>query len=911
MDQTMKKIVIVDQNEDNLISLRMYILDLFSEVEVITATSGSKGIEFAKMFQPDVLMLTTQLPDVDCFETCKILKEDESLCGMPVVFINSLHESKENKVRAIAAGADGFLTMPADKEELYVLIKTLLKIRDAIVSRETGELLLKQMAAEHIKACLEKEWQHLKVQSMAHIGHWYFDFSSQTLHWTDEVYRIFGLEPQEFAATYESFLQYIHPQDRAYVDATYRTSVELQTPYDIDHRILLKDGSVKYVNERCETYYDVSGNPTRSIGMVMDITDSKRTEESMRQASDIFNNMQIGLYVYELDNPEDDHSLRMVTANPASGVLSGVIPDNLIGKYIDEIFPGLREAGIPKRFADVVRTGKAGEFEDIYYADERNLQSAYTVKAFPLPNNRVGVTFDNITERKLTEIALRENQERYLKLISTVPDLIVLTDLNGTITFVNDNSFPSLGQHPVEALIGQNMLSFIMDEDQPLALKNTKLMFERKLGPKEYKLKTIDGSFIHSEVNGDILFDAYNKPTGMVYVIRDITERKRAEEELIKARDKAEESDRLKSAFLANMSHEIRTPMNGILGFAELLKEQHLTGKEQQHYIDMINKSGQRMLNIINDIIDISRIEAGLMELRLSESNINDQIKYVYNFFKPEAANKGLHLTINNSLSNKEAIITTDREKLFAILTNLVKNAIKYTNEGEIELGCTPKSGYIEFYVKDTGIGIPENRHHAIFKRFVQADIEDKMAYQGAGLGLSISKAYVEMLGGNIYVESEAGKGSTFYFTIPSTKGTEQGSSHLRQKASENRYDIRKMKILIVEDDKISQILLERSIEKFSSAILKAQTGTEALEIFHNNPDIELILMDIRLPGMDGYEVTRQIRQFDKDVVIIAQTAFGLSEDRENAKKAGCDDYISKPIKIDELLMIIKNHFAK
>jgi signal transduction histidine kinase len=241
--------------------------------------------------------------------------------------------------------------------------------------------------------------------------------------------------------------------------------------------------------------------------------------------------------------------------------------------------------------------------------------------------------------------------------------------------------------------------------------------------------------------------------------------------ELLRAKEQAEESDRLKSAFLANMSHEIRTPMNGILGFSELLKEPGLSGAQQKEYIKIIEKSGNRMLNIINDIIDISKIEAGLMTLNIADSNINNQIQYIYNFFQPEAEAKKIKLSIETPLPPENVIIRTDREKVYAILTNLVKNALKYTEKGSIHFGYTydPNQQYRElrFFVKDTGIGIPAPRQKAIFERFIQADIVDKMARQGAGLGLSISKAYVEMLGGSIWLESQENSGSTFYFTLP------------------------------------------------------------------------------------------------------------------------------------------------
>jgi len=381
--------------------------------------------------------------------------------------------------------------------------------------------------------------------------------------------------------------------------------------------------------------------------------------------------------------------------------------------------------------------------------------------------------------------------------------------------------------------------------------------------------------------------------------------------ELLKAKEQAEESDRLKSAFLANMSHEIRTPMNGILGFAELLKEPGLTGKEQQDYIRIIEKSGARMLNIINDIVDISKIEAGLMKLEIQESNINEQIQDIYTFFKPEVEAKGMILSFNTPLPTKEAILKTDREKVYAILTNLVKNAIKYSNTGTIEIGYNKRDGDLEFYVKDTGIGIPNNRHGAIFERFIQADIPGEWAQQGAGLGLSITKAYVEMLGGKIRVASQVGVGSTFYFTLPYNAVPINELVVQQIVPSENNDLIRKLKILIAEDDKVSEMLIDRTLKTFGKEIIKARTGVEAIEACKKNPDIDLVMMDIRMPDMGGYDATRQIRKFNKEVVIIAQTAHGLYGDREKAIEAGCNDYIAKPINKAELLLLIQKYFGK
>ena len=391
-------------------------------------------------------------------------------------------------------------------------------------------------------------------------------------------------------------------------------------------------------------------------------------------------------------------------------------------------------------------------------------------------------------------------------------------------------------------------------------------------------------------------------------------EKEKRAAELVIAKEHAEQSDRLKSAFLANMSHEIRTPMNGILGFSGLLKEPDLSGEQQQEYIKIIEKSGARMLNIINDIVDISKIEAGLMKVDIKDTDINEKIEFVYTFFKPLVEDKRMQLFYIKTLPTKEAIIKSDSEKIYSILTNLVKNAIKYSNEGTIEFGYFLKTdkipAFLEFFVKDTGIGIPKERLEAIFERFIQADITDRMARQGAGLGLSITKAYVEMLGGHIWVESEEGKGSAFYFTLPYNAEPDEKSDVKKSVPAESTdVRIKNLKILIAEDDETSGMLTSITIRDCSKEILEAGTGIEAVEICRKNPDIDLILMDIQMPGLNGHEATRRIRQFNKEVVIIALTAFGLSGDRENAIAAGCNDYIAKPINRDKLLALIRKHF--
>lgn len=392
-------------------------------------------------------------------------------------------------------------------------------------------------------------------------------------------------------------------------------------------------------------------------------------------------------------------------------------------------------------------------------------------------------------------------------------------------------------------------------------------------------------------------------------------ERLKAEENLKHAVEQAQESDRLKSAFLANMSHEIRTPMNGILGFTNLLKESQLTGNEKDEYIRIIEKSGNRMLNTINDIVDISKIEAGQVEVVKSKVSVNKLLEEHYNFFQREAKSKGLEISYKTCFPDNDSHIITDLHKLEGILTNLIKNAIKYTEAGNITFGCSLRTlkekDFVEFYVKDTGIGIPEDRVNAIFNRFEQADIEDSRVFQGSGLGLAISKSYVEMLGGEVSVKSKEKEGSIFTFSIPyvNQDTDDQDTDYSAEKQSENKNmqtSVKNASVIIAEDDKDSQLFLRTVLTDLFDHIICTTTGEETIEALKKNPSADIILMDIKMPGMNGYDATSEIRKFNQNIKIIAQTAYGLSCDDQIAIDAGCDDYIPKPIKKELLLEKIR-----
>jgi len=567
-----------------------------------------------------------------------------------------------------------------------------------------------------------------------------------------------------------------------------------------------------------------------------------------------------------------------------------------------------------KRAAELIIANK----ELLFQHDEKAKRAAELIIA-----NKELIFQNEEKEKRAAELVIAlanvEDFEKKFRQIAENIDEVFWLRTNYEMIYVSP-SFEKIWGVPVQEIYKDPQLftEKIHPDDKPVVKEifQSNEFKEKGLFIYEYRIIRADNQVRWINAKTVPIIDESGQIIKRVGIASDITEKRQTMQELIQAKEHAEESDRLKSAFLANMSHEIRTPMNGILGFSELLKEPGLTGDQQQEYIRIIEKSGVRMLNIINDIVDISKIEAGLMNVNIKGVDINEKIEFIYIFFKPQVEEKGMQLHFKNTLPTKEAIIRTDNEKVNSILTNLVKNAIKYSVVGTIEFGYVKRDETLEFYVKDTGIGIPKDRQSAIFERFIQADINDKMARQGAGLGLSISKAYVEMLGGKIWVESEEGIGSTFYFTlpyhtVPEEKKVVGNSVPAQDENNQINPEVSGLKILIAEDDETSEMLIAIDVEKFCKKVLKARTGNEAVEASRNNSDTDLILMDIQMPEMNGYDATRQIRQFNKDVVIIAQTAFGLSGDRKKAIEAGCNDYLSKPFNKAELLSLIQKYFKK
>jgi len=510
----------------------------------------------------------------------------------------------------------------------------------------------------------------------------------------------------------------------------------------------------------------------------------------------------------------------------------------------------------------------------------------------------VVITLTEINKLKQVETdLLKMNQAIYQS-----PAAIVLTDSQGLISYVNPKFEEMTGFSKSEALGQPTNILKSGHHDQE---------YYNQLWKTVIKGETWRGEFLNKKKNGQTFWELAsispikNKKseiTGFVKVGEDVSEVKQIQKELSDAKDKAEIANIYKNNFLANMSHEIRTPMNGIIGFSNLLKDRNLPEVEKNKYIDIIHSNSLQLLNLIDDIIDTSKIEAGEMKISMGECNIDQLIGEVLDVFDHDLSlnDKDIKISYIPSENYKNLIIKTDPVRLKQILSNLLNNAIKYTIKGQIELGYYFTGNKIEFFVKDTGIGIPKAKQDSIFNRFERLDSKLKSKIGGTGLGLSISKGLVKLLGGDIRVESKYNKGSVFYFSLPlDIIHTPSDKKEIKPKRiNDNLYGI---SILIVEDDPLIYEFIKAILSPLKIKLTWASKGKDAIKKYFENSKFDLVLMDLGLPDISGFDVTSEILAKDKNAIIVAQTAYVMQEDLDKCKEYGFKGHVSKPILPDLL----------
>ena len=514
----------------------------------------------------------------------------------------------------------------------------------------------------------------------------------------------------------------------------------------------------------------------------------------------------------------------------------------------------------------------------------------------------------DITEEARIEAELRDNMFSLDAAVNGTGMGLWDWDIENDNLILNDNWFEMLGfnrqdfENRYKKFCYNTFADHVHPDDIIKVQEKLESHYARKIDyyRVEVRMKTSNNQWKWILAAGKVCEWSGDKPRRMVGIHTDIDYRVKMEEKLKEAIRRAEESDKLKSAFLANMSHEIRTPMNGIIGFMDLMESPDTTESQRKEYSEIIRNSSGRLLDIVNDLINISKIEAGQIEIQESVINLRNLFDEIRVQYAPIIDEK-VRFEIKGADQIPEENILVDQSKLFQVFSNLISNAAKFTPEGEISIGCSLQGDMIEFYVKDTGEGIDPVYQDIIFDRFRQADARPSRLKGGTGLGLSICKAYIEKIGGEIRLESEKGKGSTFYFTVP-YKPVEYIKSDEETLKGERSNFKKGGVILIVEDELYNYLFAEYVLKDHGYRIIHSESGQKAIEYIRLYPEIGLVIMDIRLPDISGYEVTREIKMMRPDLPVIALTALALSGDRESALTAGCDDYLKKPITKEKLI---------
>lgn len=691
--------------------------------------------------------------------------------------------------------------------------------------------------------------------------------------------------------------------------------------FDIEEYQTWPDGKITWVSTSKMPLFNSNGEVIGTFGVSRDITSRKQTEEALRKSEELFRLVvdatDDAIWDWDLITNKayfSDRYFTMLGYEP--GEFEGSFQswrslihpndlkwaETLVGKFIKE---QVSEFNLEFRMLE-----KTGGYKWIHargkIVEKSNLGE---------PLRIIGV-HEDITERKKNEEAVKLERAYFEQLFESSPEGVVILDVNDKVIRCNKEFTRIFGYSNDEA-IGKQINELIVPRDlADEGLSLTHLVAKGKQITRETIRMRKDGSTVHVSILGKpIHFEGGQIAVYGIY--RDISDRKQVEEELVRknyeieaqneeyrilneelqlAKEKAEESDRLKSAFLANMSHEVRTPMNGIIGFTQLLANSPIQQPEFNQYLGVIESCGNQLLTIINDLIDISKIEANQLAISESEVNINQLMQKQYLLFLQKANGQGVELKFQTCLPDDSCAILTDGARLQQVLSNLIGNALKFTTIGSVTFGYAVKSNKIEFYVSDTGIGIPKEQQKFVFERFRQVENPLTTIVGGTGLGLAISKALVNLMGGDISVDSEPNVGSTFCFTIP-YKSVLFSQSELDEMPQMDSASIPMgKKVLIAEDDEYNFLYVRELLNELNIDHVRVVNGAEAYDVVMNDSSIDLLLLDLKMPVMDGYEAARKIRQVNTKIPIIAQTAYAFSSDREKSLHAGCNDYISKPI---------------
>jgi PAS domain S-box-containing protein len=765
---------------------------------------------------------------------------------------------------------------------------------------------------EYEKAFGENQARLTLAMDLADMVSWEMDITTGTFTFDERFYALYGTSAERegghlmTAQIYAT--QFVHPEDAWIVaDEIDKLLMADEPDYaaQLEHRIVRRDGEIRHIVVRYRLIRDDAGRPVKTIGANQDITDRKRTEEALRESEMRFKALHNasfgGIAIHDKGVILDCNQGLSEMSDYAQEELVGMDGLLLIAERSrSEVMRNILE-GYEKPY-EAFGVRKNGE-EYPLHLEARNI---------PYQGRMVrAVEFRDITERKRSEEALLQAKQEFEGIFENSQVGIMLLKGGRVVGRGNQRLAELLGYESPDTMAGISVRELHIDEEHYIEFgeRYYKPLSQGDQTHVEYQLKKKDGTLIWGLISGKAL-DPTDLNKGVIWVMDDLTQRKALETQLTSAKESAEAANQAKSEFLANMSHEIRTPLNGIIGMLQLMQDTPLDD-EQGQFLDLALESSKRLTRLLSDILDLARVEAGKLKLQVEPFKLDALLKQLTALHEPVSRQTGVRFQVALHPGLPSSVLG-DSVRLQQVLTNLIGNAFKFTTAGSIGLEVSPlpsrrsRETHVLFSVSDTGCGMDESILGKLFEPFIQASQGYTRRYQGAGLGLSIVKRIVELMGGAISVESELGVGTTFYVALPFKVIPSDVVGEEKSIRTGNGLPQGGFRILIAEDDIVSSMAVARLLEKTGHWIHVARDGEEALDALREM-DFDLVLMDVQMPVMDGVEATKHIRTGEAgwtkaDIPIIAMTAYTMSGDREKFLAAGMNDYIAKPVDIDDVL---------
>ncbi len=756
-----------------------------------------------------------------------------------------------------------------------------------------------------------------RSQTFANIGTWDWDIQNGDLFWSERIAPLFGYEVGELETTYENFLNAVHPDDRELVSSAVGACVESGAEYNIEHRVVWPDGQVRWLSEKGDVVRDADGNPLHMLGVVSDIHDRKMAEQALQESEAVLSESEekfrslyemspVGIALNGMDGS-------FIEANQAFLDIVGYTSDECRALTYWELTPQEYEMQEAVQLESLSTSGRYGPYEKEYtHKDGHRVDVLLngTIIHDREGEPRIWSIVQDITERKQAEIQLN----RFKTTLDVTQDCVFMFDAEDLRFFyVNQGAMEQVG-YSKDELMQMHPYELKPDYDEASFRELVEPMIQG--GGDSVTFDTIhqhkSGALIPVEIALQYIAPEGEQPR-FVAIVRNIAERKQMQQNLVEAKEAAEQASKAKSEFLSSMSHELRTPLNAIIGFTQLMEgDENLTGEQREGLHDISN-AGTHLLELINGVLDLAKIEAGRMELSISSVAVADVMMAGQNLIGPMAEKSGLRLSFSEACFNGY-FVQADFTRVKQVLLNLLSNAVKYNREnGAIYVECEQReNGRLRISVRDSGKGIPELKLQGLFEAFNRLDAEGSNI-EGTGIGLVITRQLVELMGGEIGVQSQLGEGSTFWFELPFTEyHAEKDRRPDESSAAVDKSLGQGKKVLYIEDNPVNLKLVSKMIEKRTSIeLLSAEEPVAGIELAVNNRP-HLILLDINLPGMSGFEVLKVLRAKEetRDIPVYALSANAMAADLRKGEEAGFSGYLTKPINAKEFFGVLQQRLG-